>query len=923
MASSSGLIVFYLVCFVICNGVFIRNAYGFEQENDAFSVDQDDVEALKKFFKVSMSKLEHRLKAGYEGQIQELKTGYEGQIQELKSENHQQKIKLEKQIQSLKTELLDLQEKTEQDAYQVKKMLKHLGKYSETNAKIVSAKIMSSMKLESEEKHRHLSSRLEKVENDISNIAIEFDNEEVDSGGNRVLYRKTNQGGVYTKTHGRGRHLTATSGSGTTSIEDAAIWMQAGSGKMLFGPQADVNIYRYGADVLKTDDNFVVKQALRVEGDNYHLTIMLVANETVTEGDVISICEGYACVGYGFATMPPSSLGTAINGLKAIRLDDARLLVLYRDRSAGKGQSKAGSMTSGENGIKTMTKSTTPQKTFTTTAISSFDAAPFSSTNTSKTSMFVVCYQASGTNKGKCRIGQVTSLGTNELTYYPEKDIYSGAGDNYVNGKVDALGISKFLIASVNSKNAIRLQVCQFNRQSANFEISDCGTMEQDRGNKGSTDTDASYLAMASLTESTAILAYRYQKSGDVGRLAIVGITAKSPKFIAHFSFNEQSCRHFEVVRMTDTSAVVAYREPNKGFLAYGVIATHVVTEAGNHQIKTSTPVPIAPGSAIDNTYKLTLTRISAAKLMLGYRDSDGRLTLVDIDVVGTTLVVGSPQLIANIGASSSYDTLYLDKGNFGVAYQNDDDPTLANTGYVVFGETYGGSLRTGVATSSGAIGSEVQVAVTGIIKVPSSIVMTPGARYYGKYKGGLSSSSDDGVLLGRAMSSTHLLLERDFAGGFHSKEVDVHSSAYTGELRTLAGATIPSGWLPCNGQALNRITYSNLFNVISTTWGKGDGKTTFNIPDLRGRTTLGSGKAVATITSGVDSKKWKNPKPTNHVLGEYDGQESYLTPTANACSGAYSCTSTGGYNKAFTYTASTDSFNMGPYATVVYIIKT
>ena len=58
-----------------------------------------------------------------------------------------------------------------------------------------------------------------------------------------------------------------------------------------------------------------------------------------------------------------------------------------------------------------------------------------------------------------------------------------------------------------------------------------------------------------------------------------------------------------------------------------------------------------------------------------------------------------------------------LDK-NFGVAYQNDDDPTLPNTGYVVFGETYGGSLP-GVATSSGAIGSEVQVAVTGIIKVP------------------------------------------------------------------------------------------------------------------------------------------------------------------------------------------------------------
>jgi microcystin-dependent protein len=703
--------------------------------------------------------------------------------------------------------------------------------------------------------------------------------------------------------------------------------MQAGSGKMLFGPQADVNIYRDGANILKTDDNFVVKQALRVEGDNHHLTIMLIANETVSRGDVISICEGYACVGYGFATMPPSSLSTAINGLKAIRLDNARLLVLYRDRAAGaasRGQSKAGSMTSGTNGIKTMTKSTTPEKTFTTTAISSFDAAPFlSNTNTSKTSMFVVCYQAAGKQTGKCRIGQVTNLGTNELTYYPEKEIYSGAGNNYVDGLVDTLGISKFLISSVNSENAIRLQVCQFNRQSANFEISDCGTMEQDRENKGTTDTDASYLAMTSLTESTAMLAYRYQKSGDVGRLAIVGITAKSPKIIADFTFNQQSCRHFEVVRMTDTSAVVAYREPKQGFLAYGVIATHVVTAAGNHQIKTSTPVPIAPRSAIDNTYKLTLTRISESKLMLGYRDTKGRLTLVDIDVVGTTLVVGSPQLVANIGASSFYDTLYLDKGNFGIAYQNDNDPTLKNTGYVVFGETYGGSLRTGVATSSGPIGSEVQVAVTGIIKVPPNIIMTPGARYYGMYKGGLSSSSNDGVLLGRAMSSTHLLLERDFAGGFHSKELDGQSSAYTGEIRTLAGATIPNGWLQCDGQALNRITYSNLFNVIGTTWGTGDGTTTFNIPDLRGRTTLGSGKGVSTITPGVDSKKWKNPKPTNHVLGEYDGQESYATPTKKACSGAYQCSSTGGYWNGIAYTASSDSFNMGPYATVIYMIKT
>ncbi len=53
---------------------------------------------------------------------------------------------------------------------------------------------------------------------------------------------------------------------------------------------------------------------------------------------------------------------------------------------------------------------------------------------------------------------------------------------------------------------------------------------------------------------------------------------------------------------------------------------------------------------------------------------------------------------------------------------------------------------------------------------------------------------------------------------------------------------TAPTGWLLCQGQAVSRTTYGSLFTVLSTTYGAGDGTTTFNLPDLRGRVPMGAG---------------------------------------------------------------------------------
>lgn len=63
---------------------------------------------------------------------------------------------------------------------------------------------------------------------------------------------------------------------------------------------------------------------------------------------------------------------------------------------------------------------------------------------------------------------------------------------------------------------------------------------------------------------------------------------------------------------------------------------------------------------------------------------------------------------------------------------------------------------------------------------------------------------------------------------------------APTGVVLPFAGASAPTGWLLCAGQAVSRTTYSDLFAVISTAHGAGDGSTTFNLPDYRGRTPAG-----------------------------------------------------------------------------------
>lgn len=80
------------------------------------------------------------------------------------------------------------------------------------------------------------------------------------------------------------------------------------------------------------------------------------------------------------------------------------------------------------------------------------------------------------------------------------------------------------------------------------------------------------------------------------------------------------------------------------------------------------------------------------------------------------------------------------------------------------------------------------------------------------------------------------------------------------GSIVAFSSATIPTNWLLCDGRAISRTEYALLFSIIGTTYGVGDGSTTFNLPNLKGR-----------VPVGVDSSQTEFD-----TLGETGGEKTH-----------------------------------------------
>ena len=124
-----------------------------------------------------------------------------------------------------------------------------------------------------------------------------------------------------------------------------------------------------------------------------------------------------------------------------------------------------------------------------------------------------------------------------------------------------------------------------------------------------------------------------------------------------------------------------------------------------------------------------------------------------------------------------------------------------------------------------------------------------------------------------------------------------IDATSITGVVQLFAGSTAPSGWLICNGQAVSRITYAALFAVIGTTYGAGNGSTTFNLPNLVNRTVRGSNSLGK--TGGADTVTLSTANMPAHSHGVGTLANNNTGAHTHSMSGTVPYSASGGSNNA------------------------
>lgn len=168
------------------------------------------------------------------------------------------------------------------------------------------------------------------------------------------------------------------------------------------------------------------------------------------------------------------------------------------------------------------------------------------------------------------------------------------------------------------------------------------------------------------------------------------------------------------------------------------------------------------------------------------------------------------------------------------------------------------------------------------------------------------------------------------------------------GSIQAFAGANAPTGWLLCDGSAVSRGNYPDLYNTIGNTYGSGDGSTTFNLPDLRGRMPIGAGNdgTAANNASRTRGDKGGDTRMQSHNHGGTTGNDSpdhahgpgaglaFLTTSGGAASNfgsqiaaaQHTPGQTAGANARHAHSISTSGSggaeNMPPFLVTNYIIK-
>jgi len=167
-----------------------------------------------------------------------------------------------------------------------------------------------------------------------------------------------------------------------------------------------------------------------------------------------------------------------------------------------------------------------------------------------------------------------------------------------------------------------------------------------------------------------------------------------------------------------------------------------------------------------------------------------------------------------------------------------------------------------------------------------------------------------------------------------------VASSAITGEIKMWTGTSAPTGYLLCDGSAVSRTVYSALYAVLGTTYGSGDGSTTFNLPNFTNRMPIGAGDLYAnggtggskdaivvshthTATSTVTDPGHTHSDNGNVLtFGTTSGPDSGQSWNATHNTGSATTGITVATTVASTGSSGTNA-NLPPYLGVRFIVKT
>jgi len=287
------------------------------------------------------------------------------------------------------------------------------------------------------------------------------------------------------------------------------------------------------------------------------------------------------------------------------------------------------------------------------------------------------------------------------------------------------------------------------------------------------------------------------------------------------------------------------------------------------------------------------------------------------VDNISAPTSALSPVLSGNVTVSSNSSgaALKVTQTGTGAIFvaQNSADPNLIP--FIV-----NASNNVGIQTS--APGAALDVANNGAIwlsnsGVARSIISADGSNSYYSAEGARSIVlKANGTTLftintTNATATIPIVLPADPTTALQaSTKQYVDTVMPSGMIMPFAGTSAPTSWLACNGAAISRSTYATLYNAIGTTWGTGDGSTTFNVPDLRGVFLRGTG----TNSNGAVGQSVGTYAADTYLNHSHTASDSGHTHTYTAVSGTSQATGGSGsnyYNSTTTGTTSTGNANI------------